>query len=132
MLTDNPISLTHAKHVTLIFQDQLKRTILQTYRFSKASVFKRSQSQITDFHWAGGASYKNVITFQISVYNWRRSRMQESQAFENLSTPRLQHFRIDFLKSPQVTTYIKKNKVQLLLIVIQKYNIIYFKYKAYF
>lgn len=41
--------------------------------------------------------------------------MEEIQAFEYLSTPRLQNFRIDFLKSSKITVMKINNKYDKLI-----------------
>jgi hypothetical protein len=43
-----------------------------------------------------------ITYFQIAMDDGRRPRVQEVEAFEDLSTPRLEYFEVDLLETPQI------------------------------
>lgn len=55
--------------------------------FGERSVFKRSQAKVANFDAACCPSDENVVTFQVSMYDGRRSRMEKLQTLENLAAP---------------------------------------------
>lgn len=58
--------------------------------FSKRGTFKSGQSQVPDLDRAGGARDKDVVTLQVPVDDGRRSRVQEVEPLQDLSTPTLE------------------------------------------
>jgi len=71
-------------------------------RFSKRSIFQRSQSEIADFDSPRGASNENIVALEISMDDGRRPRVEEHQTFQNLPTPRLENLRIYLFESLQI------------------------------
>lgn len=60
------------------------------------------QAQVSNFHGAGGASDEDVVTLEVSVDDRRSPRVKEEEAFENLSAPAPQNFRLHHLKALQI------------------------------
>ena len=57
------------------------------HRFGKGLVFEGGQAQVTNLDRSGWTGDENVVAFEISVDNRRRSSVQKMKAFENLSAP---------------------------------------------
>jgi hypothetical protein len=69
----------------------------------KRLLFQSGKSKITNFHGACGTRDKNVVTFEITMYNRRRTTVKEKQALQNLSTPVLENSCVDSLKTSNVS-----------------------------
>ena len=57
------------------------------HRFGERFVFEGGQTQVTNLDRSGWTGDENVVAFEISVDNRRRSSVQKMKAFENLSAP---------------------------------------------
>ena len=76
-------------YLTIVFVIHLRghKFGSSNHRFGKGLVFEGGQAQVTNLDRSGGAGDENVVAFEISVNNRRRSGVQKMKAFENLSAP---------------------------------------------
>ena len=74
-----------------------------TYNCFYVRSLECGQTKVSYLHHTGGTIDKDIITFQVSVDNWRRSCVQVIQPLQYLSPPTTDYLGPDIFKTSQVT-----------------------------
>ena len=65
-------------------------------------VLQGREAEIADLDGSRRAGDEDVVALEVAVDDGRRPRVQEVEAFDDLSAPRLEHALVDLLEAPQV------------------------------
>ena len=79
-----------------------ERSFLTDDTLCERGLLECSEAQVSDLDGGVGSGDEDVVTFEVSVQDWRRARVQEVKSLQDLKTPALQQLQLHLTEPAQV------------------------------